>query len=478
MAAGADGQTVAGLQRALRAGELSSREAVQGILNRIEETESAINAYVMVAGEEALAAADALDDALAAASDFGPLHGIPVAVKDLFDTKGMRTAGGGMLDPERVPEEDATAVARLRRAGAVIVGKTNTHEYAYGYTTENPHYGTTHNPWDTTRIAGGSSGGSGASLAAGSAVAALGSDTGGSIRVPASFCGIAGIKPTYGRVSKKGVFPLAWSLDHAGPMATTVRDLAILLGVIAGFDPGDPTSVRRDVPDYTASLTGDIRGVRVGVPANHFFDRVEPEVRDGVHGAIAKLEELGAIPIEVTIADLEGAVSAWLAILLSEATSIHEQDLRVRPEVYGDDVRLYLEEGTLVPASMYLKAQRVRTRMVRAFGEAMQQVDVLATPATALVATPCEQPEIEIDGEQEALFHALARISSPFDMTGLPAASIPCGFTTGGLPIGLQLVGHAYAEETVLRVADAYEQATEWSRRRAAPASVVASSTD
>ena len=457
--------TVAELSEAIRNHDVSSVEITKAVLNQIERTNKALNAYTLIAADQALAAAQAMDQALAAGFNFGPLHGIPVAVKDLYETKDLRTTGGGRILADYVPKEDATTVARLRRSGAVIVGKTNTHEYAYGYTTENPHYGPTRNPWDTSRIPGGSSGGSGAAVAAGSAPAALGTDTGGSIRVPSSFCGITGLKPTYGRVSRKGVLPLAWSLDHAGPMVHTAEDAALMMNVLAGYDPADPASADVPVPDHTGRLDRDIRGLRLGIPRNHFFDRIDPEVLTAVREAIQVLEGLGGIPVEVDLSHMGQAVSAWLAILLAEASSIHERDIRKRPADYGDDVRLYLEEGVLEGATTYVKGQRVRQLLVQGFREAMAGVDVLLTPATAVPAPKLGESAVEVGGEKEQLFLTLARISSPFDMTGLPALSVPCGFSQSGLPIGLQVVGHPFREDVVVQVGHAYQQVTDWHRR-------------
>jgi len=446
-------------------GQASSLEITDALLARIEQTEPTVNAYIDVLADSARRAARAADAVLASGHRLGPLHGVPVSVKDIFDVAGTVNTGGGRLAGSRTATADAPAVARLRAAGAVIVGKTNLHEYAYGYTTENPHYGPTRNPWDPTRMAGGSSGGSAAAVACGSAILALGTDTGGSIRVPSSFCGTVGIKPTYGRVSRRGVLPLAWSLDHAGPIGRTVRDVALALEVMAGYDPQDPASADRAVPAMAGEREYDLAGVRVGVPSNHFFDGIQPTVLSAVRAAIDALSELGATLVEVTIPAVEHTVSAWLAILLAEAAAAHERDLWARPDLYGADVRLYLEQGALVPAVTYLRAQRVRGEIVAAFRRAMVGVDVLATPATAMTAPQLGTVELELGEESEELFHALARISAPFDVTGLPAISLPCGADEHGLPIGLQLVGHAFDEPMILRVADAYEQRGDWHGR-------------
>jgi aspartyl-tRNA(Asn)/glutamyl-tRNA(Gln) amidotransferase subunit A len=444
---------------------LSSLEVTEALLQRIEETEPVVNAYVCVTAEHALTSARAADREVAAGASLGPLHGVPISVKDLYETEGIATTGGGRLLAGNIPLTDSTAVARLRAAGAFVVGKTNTHEYAYGYTTENPHYGDTRNPWDPDRIAGGSSGGSGASLAAGSALAALGTDTGGSIRVPASFCGITGIKPTYGRVSRQGVLPLSWTLDHAGPMARTVADCALMLSVLAAHDPKDPASAQVPPPDLTLPGDSALRGTSIGIPTNHFFDEIDEDVDALVRDAIATLESLGARCIPVELPHMDAAVDAWLAILLAEAASIHEADLKERPEQFGLDVRLYLEEGALVPALTYIKAQRIRRQMVEGFRSAMRDVDALVTPTTALPAPKLREATVRIGDTEEALFRTLARLSSPFDMTGLPALSVPCGFTASGLPVGLQLAGHPFSEAVLLRIGSVYEGAHPWTAR-------------
>ena len=304
-----------------------------------------------------------------------------------------------------------------------------------------------------------------ASLAARSALAALGTDTGGSIRVPASFCGITGLKPTYGRVSRRGVLPLAWTLDHAGPMARTVADCALLLSILAAHDPADRASAQVPPPDLALTDDRALDGLRIGIPTSYFFERVDPEVESVVRAAIKTIESIGAECVSVEMPDISHAVDAWLAILLAEAASIHERDLRARPELYGADVRLYLEEGVLVPAVTYIKAQRVRQQMIDAFAAAMIDVDALATPSTAVAAPKLREAVVSIAGLDEALFRVLARLSSPFDMTGLPALSVPCGFTTSGLPVGLQIVGHPFNEATLLRIGHAHEAVHAWTSR-------------
>ncbi len=403
--------------------------------------------------DEARAEARAAAEEIAAGAYRGPLHGIPVALKDLFDTAGLRTTLGSKVYAGRIPTEDSHSAATLRAAGAVLLGKLHLHEAAFGATGVNPHYGPCRNPWDTDRIAGGSSSGSGAAVAVGECLAALGTDTGGSVRIPASLCGIVGLKPTFGRISRRGVFPLSWSLDHVGPMTRTVEDAAILLQTLAGHDPGDRSSADRPAPDYRASLTGDIRGLRVGVPDGFFFDGLHPETEAAVRGAIQRLAELGAGVRPVTLPHIKEAPAAVTTIMLPEALAIHQRAMAERPHEFGDDVRYRLEAGAMYSAAAYVQAQRFREMIVEVWErEVFSQVDLLATPAT-----PAPAPLIEEAGLEATLL--LIRNTNPFNLLGTPAISVPCGFTAGGLPIGLQLTGRWWDEATVLRAAHAYEQA-------------------
>jgi len=440
--------------------KLSPVELTEACLQRIGSLDAHLRAFITVTRQEALATAQQAVSAIAGGNYRGPLHGIPLALKDLFDTAGVRTTAGSRITADRVPEEDAEATARLKAAGAVLLGKLNMHEFAYGVTGVNPHYGATFNPWDPTHISGGSSSGSGAAVAAGMALGALGTDTGGSVRIPSSLCGITGLKPTYGRVSRRGVVPLSWALDHVGPMARSAADAALILKAIAGHDPGDETSSEEPVPDYAKMLEDSrLKSLRVGVPREYFFDNVDAEVLAAVRGAISVLEELGAQVSEVSLPHIAEAPDAVNAIMLPEALAYHHRWLAERPQDYGEDIRRRLETGLLYPAVSYVQAQRLRSLIVEEWREKVfDGVDLLAAPTTPVAAPSLEEADLEAT-------LTLVRFTNPFNLVGVPAVSIPCGFTSGGLPIGLQLVGRWFDEGTVLRAAHAYQQATDWHKR-------------
>jgi aspartyl-tRNA(Asn)/glutamyl-tRNA(Gln) amidotransferase subunit A len=448
--------------------DLSPVELTRSLLERIERYEPRLNSFITVTSEEALNAAARAEREIGAGRYRGPLHGIPLAIKDLFDTAGIRTTCGARIFADHVPGEDATVVARLKEAGAVLLGKLNLHEFAYGVSTINPHHGPTRNPWDVSRIPGGSSGGSGAAVAAGLCFGAIGTDTGGSIRIPAALCGTAGLKPTYGLVSRAGVFPLAWSLDHAGPLARRAADCAAILQAIAGLDPRDPTTRPHPLPDYRAALTGDVRGLRIGVPREHFFDGVDPEVEAAVRAAIDLLVEQGAAVREIALPHIRHARSMLTTIVSAEAYSVHEADLRTRAEEYGDDVRARLRWGECLLASHYLKAQRARRLLCDTFEAVLREVDLIATPATPVAALPIDSIRHGGSDAFAAAARTLTQMTGPFNLTGLPAISIPCGFTQDGLPIGIQLAARPFAEAALLNTAHAYEEATPWHTRRPA----------
>ena len=411
--------------------------------------------------DEAIASARAADRAIASGAT-GPLTGVPIAIKDLFDTAGVRTTAGSALFRERVPVEDAEVVRRLRSAGAISVGKTSLHEWAFGVTNQNPHFGPARNPWDTTRIPGGSSGGSAAALATAMCYGALGSDTGGSIRIPASLCGVVGLKPTYGRVSVRGVIPLAWTLDHAGPMARTVRDAAVLYHMIAGYDARDPLSTDVPVEDALPHIESGARGLVLGVPRSHFFERADDEVAALVRAATAVLEREGARIAEVPFPASERLLEAQTAIISADAAAFHAEHLRQHPDQIGADVLERLRRGEAVSGTRYALARHEREILRREVMGLFASVDALVVPTTAIAAPPAE-------GE-DAIAQAarLTAMTSPFNLTGLPAISVPCGFTAAGLPVGLQVVAAPWREATVLRIARAYERATSWSERRPA----------
>lgn len=444
---------------------ISPVEVVAATLDRIPRLDGRLNSFITVMADAARQAAREAEREILAGQYRGPLHGVPLGLKDLIWTKDVRATCASKIRADFVPDTDATVVTRLTQAGAVIIGKLNLHEFAYGATSTSPHFGAVRNPWDTARITGGSSGGSGAAVAAGLCYGALGTDTGGSIRIPACLCGIVGLKPTYGRVSLHGVFPLSWSLDHVGPMTRTVRDAAILLGAMAGHDPHDETTRDLAVPDYTAALVGNITGLRVGVLTDA-FTRLDPEVESAVRAAVTVLEGLCGAVRPVALPHDEQAMAAAFAILCAEATAYHEPTLKTRPEDYGADVRLRLEQGLSVTGVEYVKAQRLRTVLMSECAEVFQDVDVLVGPTTAIPAIPADVQTVTLGGQTEDPRSALTRLTRLYNFFGLPVVTVPCGFTAAGLPIGLQIAGRPFDEATVLRVAHVYEANTPWHTRR------------
>jgi aspartyl-tRNA(Asn)/glutamyl-tRNA(Gln) amidotransferase subunit A len=448
---------IAELARRYRARDLSPVEVATAHLERIERLDKTLRCYVTVTGDRALAEARAAETAIRRGGT-GPLAGIPVAYKDLYATRGIRTTAGSALLADWIPEEDATCVSRLQRAGMVMLGKLITHEFAFGIQFPGHRFPPARNPWRLEHIPGGSSSGSGAALAAGLTVGALGSDTGGSIRGPAASCGIVGLKPTYGRVSRAGVVTLSWTLDHTGPMARTVEDCALMLRALAGHDRADPASSREPVADYVGGLGSPIRGLRVGVPRDYFFHDVKPEVTAAFEAAMDTLRRLGAEVREVRIPSIWSA-PAFMVIMLSEAFAYHARDLRERPELYGDVLREKLLAGALFTGDEYVQAQRLRARLREEVHQALREVDVLATPTAA---GPAPTFATVLDPNYPFPRSNMA----PFNMAGAPALALPCGFDPGGLPLSLQLAGRPFDEATVLRVGHAYEQATDWHLRR------------
>jgi len=449
--------TIAELGARYRKRDLSPVEVTQALLARIEKLDPILHAFVTLTADSALAEARSAEEALRR-GDARPLLGIPVAHKDIYLTRGVRTTGGSALLADWIPDEDATCVQRWRAAGTVQLGKLITHEFAFGLQFPGHRFPPAKNPWNLDHIPGGSSSGSGAALAAGLVTGATGSDTGGSIRGPAAFCGIVGLKPTYGRSSRAGVLTLSWTLDHTGPMARTVQDCAFLLQPLAGYDPADPASSRAPVDDYVAPLGRDIRGLKIGVPRAYFLEEVDAEVARAFEEALETLRRLGAEVRDVQIPSLRGAHS-FLLILMAEAYAYHESDIREHPELYGDVLRERILAGALVTASEYTQAQRIRSEICRETAEVLKTVDVLASPTALKPATPFAQafdPEFAFPKSNMA----------PFNLTGLPTLALPCGFSASGLPVSFQLSGRPFEEATVLRAGHAYEQATTWHTRR------------
>jgi aspartyl-tRNA(Asn)/glutamyl-tRNA(Gln) amidotransferase subunit A len=450
--------TIVEAAAALRARKVSSAELTEAALNRIAFLQEKLKAFITVMSDNARARARRADEELARGIDRGPLHGIPVAVKDVFCTKGVRTTCGSKIFAGFVPDRDAAVVEKLEAAGAVLVGKANMHELAYGITSSNPHFGYVRNPWDPHRIPGGSSGGSGAAVAAGMVFMAMGSDTGGSIRIPASFCGTAGLKPTSGRVSRYGVMPLDFSLDHMGPLARSVRDLAVTLQAIAGYDERDDTSSRQPAGGYMPPPEVSIREVRVGLPENFYFERIDPEVSQAVRRAAEVAGRLGARVVPVRVPDMAAVNTVGRVILLSEASALMERHLERRAD-FGADVLSLLDQGRLLAATDYVNAQRLRRRMQREFAAVWQDADCLLTPATPTPAPQIGETTVAIDGVEEDVRLASTRLVRGINVLGLPALSAPCSFSARGLPLGLQIVGRPFDEALILRVGAALEDA-------------------
>ncbi len=398
--------------------------------------------------------------AFEAGENLGPLHGVPVGLKDLISTKDIRTTMGSALFAENIPDHNATVVEKLEKAGAIVIGKTNTHEFAYGPTGDRSYFGPTTNPYDPERITGGSSGGSGAAVATELCYGALGSDTGGSIRIPAALCGVVGMKPTFGRVSKYGVFPLSWSLDHVGPLTRTVEDNALFLNAIAGYDPKDPYSIDRPSENFARDLRINVQGAVIGVPKSFYFEHIEPEIESKIHDAIEIFRQLGAEVREIELPNLHETLSAQRLTLAAEAYAVHEERLETAPEKFDDHGLERLLRGKDLQAYRYANAQQTKLRATKDFEHAFEEVDILLAPTTPIPATFLDQRETEIQGHEEAVYSALTRLTGPTDLTGHPSLSIPCGATTEGLPVGLQLIGKLFDEATAYRFGYAYEKAT------------------
>jgi aspartyl-tRNA(Asn)/glutamyl-tRNA(Gln) amidotransferase subunit A len=453
-------RSLAALAATLRERRLSPVEVVNTLLERIESEDAKLNTFITVLPERALEEAARAEKEMLAGQYRGPLHGVPVGVKDLICTEGVRTTMGSAFFEDHIPDHSATVVSKLEVAGAILIGKTNTHEFAYGPTGDSSHFGPTRNPHDPGRIPGGSSGGSSAAVAAGLCYAALGSDTAASIRVPAALCGVVGMKPSFGRVSKSGAFPLAWTLDHVGPLTRTVEDNALLLNVLAGYDKQDPYSVDRPAEDFTRDLQRGVHGGVVGVPANHYFEHAEDEVERKVKEAVEVFRSLGAEVREVEIPHLPEMLKAQRIILAVEAYAIHKERLENEPERFGEEISSRLRDAEHLKAYRYATAQQVtKRRSLEEFGHALEEIDVLLTPTVPIAPTEIGQREVKIGNHEELVFSALTRLTGPTNLNGLPSLSVPCGLTRSGLPVGLQLIGRSFDEATVYRYGHAYETA-------------------
>jgi len=453
--------TIAEAAKLIEAKALSPVELTEAFIRRIETVDRKLNCYILVAAERALDDARRAETEMMSGDRRGPLHGIPIGLKDIYATKGIRTTCCSRSMVDNRPAEDATVVRRLADGGAVLLGKQTTHEFAFGGPSFDLPFPPARNPWDTERFTGGSSSGSAAAVAAGLCMAAMGSDTTGSVRTPAAFCGVVGLKPTYGRISRVGVHPLAYSLDHCGVFARTVKDAALMLTAVAGFDPADPTSRRIPVPDYAGGLTGNIQGIKVGL-IRHFYvadDTASEAVRVAVDAAVDQLGQLGALVEEVHLSALQDFHACSTIIQLSEAFAVHERNLRECPEGYGEIAHDRLVLGAFIGAADYIQALRLRAKLTAEVVSALCRCDVLITAGSFDVAPP-----IRMVPKYSILTRPL--LPAPFNLSGHPAISVCCGFNASGLPLGLQIAGRAFDEETVLKVAHAYEAATPWHNRR------------
>lgn len=463
-----DAVTLAG---AVRRKDLDPVTVTEAVLDRIDATEPAYNAFVSVMGDAAMTAARQLKERLARDDvALGPLAGVPIALKDLYDIAGVRTTAGSRVYADRVPNEDATTVRLLRDAGAINVGKTATHEFAFGPTTDSPFNGPTRNPWETRHSPGGSSGGSGAAVAAGVVPLAMGTDTGGSVRMPAAACGIVGLKPTYGRVSKYGIVPLSWSVDHAGPLTRSVADAALALRVLAGPDPLDPTATHVAVDDYAAAVERAGEGlaeVHFGVPTNWLARSLDSSVRTAFEQALDTFRSLGATIGETELPSVDVMTLVNRILSMCEAGAYHADLLARHGDDYAPDVRARLELGQFIPTRDYLLAQRLRIELSRAVAGVMREFDALLTPTMPIPAPQIGQNFWEYDdGTVETVAEAMIRYTAPISVSGNPALSVPAGVSEAGLPVGLQIVGRLFDESTILRVGAAFEAAAGFNERR------------
>lgn len=458
--------SIADLGALIQRREVSVAEVVEGQLERIERLDPALNSYITVMADSARRQAAQLDAEIAAGRYRGPLHGVPVSLKDLYHVKGVRTTGGSRVLADFVADQDCTVTRRLVEAGAVVLGKANLFEFASGAPRANGAFGQVHNPWKRGHLTGGSSSGSGAGVAAGLAYMSMGSDTGGSIRIPAALCGTVGLKATYGRVSRAGVLALSWCMDHCGPLTRTTEDAAITLAAIAGADGIDPACPDVPVPDYRAALGQGVRGLRLGVPREFFFDDLDEDVEAAIQAAIHTLEGLGAMVRQVSLPHAHLSNATADAVIRPEATTYHLPWMRQRLGDYGEDMRRRLVSAVGMPAVDYVLAQRARAALAAEFSDAMREVDALLTPTCAIPAPPLDAPEVTVRGKRQEVRFAMARFTRAFNVSGQPALAVSCGFTRAGLPISLQVAGRPFDEATVLRIGHAYQQATDWHTRR------------
>ena len=457
--------SLASVARAIAERKVSSREVTRSCLQRIAEWQPRLNAFMTIEEEAALAAADAADAALAKGDSRGVLHGVPLAHKDMYYEAGKVVTCGSRIRRDFVAKTTATALQRLKDAGTVRLGSLQMVEFAYGPTGHNVHYGAVHNPWNVEHITGGSSTGSGSAVAARLTFAALGSDTGGSIRMPAHFCGVTGLKTTVGRVSRAGAMPLSQSLDTVGPLAQTVEDCALLLSVMAGADPEDPTASTLPVPDYLAATRGSIKGLKIGVPTTFYVDDLDAEVARVLDETIAVLKKQGAEIVQVELPDQRQLTAACQLVLAAEAAAFHKRWMIERPQDYGPQVLMRLQNGLAIPAVSYLEAMRWRGPALAAYLAAVSGTDAVLAPVAPVPAPTIAESDVGNSDGAEAVIQRLTRFTRPVNYLGLPSLSIPTGFTRNGLPVGMQLIGRAFDEATLLQIGAAFQRTTDFHSR-------------
>jgi len=458
--------SIRSLSRMIQRKEVSPLEIVEAFLSRIESLEPKLNSFITLLYDQAIESATQAEKEIQAGRYLGPLHGIPFGLKDLFYVKGIRNTSGSKIYDNFIPDYDSTIALRLKKAGGILLGKLNMHPLAYGPTGENEEYGHMHNPWNLDLIAGGSSGGNGSAVASGECPFAMGSDTGGSVRIPAALCGIVGFKPTYGRLSRYGMTVLAWSQDHPGPMTRTVEDCALVMNAIAGYDPNDPTSINLPIKDYTKALTGEIKGLRLGVIKEFFDLPIESQVKISFWRAIDKLTKLGAIISEISWPIYHYGTAIASLIQMAEATSYHSELIRKKGPLIYPPVRLRLEAGVFITATDYIQAQRARSLFYIQSLNLFKNLDLIVTPTVPVTAFPIGTSSLVLNDQKVNVISLLTQYTRPFNLNGFPAITVPCGFSEEQLPIGLQFVGRPFDEESVLRSAHAYEQSTPWHLRR------------
>lgn len=436
--------------------QISPVEVIESLIQRIQKLNPSLNAFITILYDEALQQAKKAEQEISLGKTKGALHGIPLGLKDLIYTAGIRTTMGSEIYQNYIPEANAAVVEKLKLSGAILIGKLNTHEFAYGPTGDVSFFGAVRNPYDQSRMTGGSSSGAGAAVATGLCYGAIGTDTGGSIRIPSSACGIVGMKPTFGRVSKFGVFPLGYTLDHVGPMTRTVGDNAMLLNYLAAYDARDPYSVKGDPEDFTRRLEEGVKGAVIGIPTTYYFEKIDPEIKNQIDQAVVVLSRLGAEIVEVEM-DLSQAAWAQLMTIRSEAYAVHEKHMDQEPNLLHPDVKDRLAASKETTGYEYVNAQEIRRQIVQQFKDAFAKVDALIAPTLAILPPEIGQREVIIQGENEHVYSALLRLNGPANLTGLPSMSLPCGFSEGGLPIGLQLIGNHFDEANLYRIGQALE---------------------